>query len=238
MKYKGVLTLLSLMFQLNILKAQNIESFNTYLDGCEQVVFVSAPTWYSQAGVLKLYERSSDTSFWQCVHTCDIMLGKNGLAKDAFTVIPFKNESEIKKEGDGNSPAGIFSFEFIFSSHTISNLEFPFQRMDSNAICVDDIYSQYYNQYIQKENITNKDFQSYELMQRKDELYEYGIWVNYNSNPALSGNGSCIFLHIWQGPGIYTSGCTAMSKEDILYLIHWLSSEKHPKLLQIVNEEN
>ena len=62
--------------------------------------------------------------------------------------------------------------------------------------------------------------------------YEYGVWVNYNTNPQIPGNGSCIFLHIYKTPTTPTSGCTAMSKENMLKLIHWLNASKNPMLIQ------
>jgi L,D-peptidoglycan transpeptidase YkuD (ErfK/YbiS/YcfS/YnhG family) len=74
-------------------------------------------------------------------------------------------------------------------------------------------------------------------MKRGDDLYEYGVWVLYNSNPVSAGNGSCIFIHVWRNEHSGTAGCTAMSKDNILKLIHWLDKKKSPVLLQVVEED-
>jgi L,D-peptidoglycan transpeptidase YkuD (ErfK/YbiS/YcfS/YnhG family) len=65
------------------------------------------------------------------------------------------------------------------------------------------------------------------------EEYEFGIVVGHNMNPVRSGAGSCIFLHIWGGSLDPTSGCTAMSRENLLDIIYWLDSEKFPLLIQL-----
>lgn len=72
----------------------------------------------------------------------------------------------------------------------------PFEQVDVNDLCVDDINSQYYNLLIDDDTIINKDYTSFERMERKDMQYEYGVWVNYNTAPQVPGMGSCIFLHI------------------------------------------
>ena len=108
----------------------------------------------------------------------------------------------------------------------------PFEQIDSNDICVDDMNSSYYNQLIDTDTASVVDYKSFEKMKRNDDLYEYGVWVNYNSDPAISGNGSCIFLHVWKDEKTPTSGCTAMSKENIIKLINWVDAEKKPLLFQ------
>ena len=49
--------------------------------------------------------------------------------------------------------------------------------------------------------------------------------------PAYAG-GSCIFLHIWKGPGATTSGCTAMKAADVATIVRWLDAAKEPRLVQ------
>jgi len=111
----------------------------------------------------------------------------------------------------------------------------PFVQVDTNFYCVDDIASSYYNTLI-KQDTAKHDYSSFEYMRRKDSLYEYGVWVLYNSNPVIAGNGSCIFLHIWRNENAPTSGCTAMSRDKMLKVIYWLDARKKPVLLQVVGE--
>jgi L,D-peptidoglycan transpeptidase YkuD (ErfK/YbiS/YcfS/YnhG family) len=112
-------------------------------------------------------------------------------------------------------------------------LKMPFVQVDTNFYCVDDAASSYYNTLI-KQDTAKHNFNSFEYMKRNDDLYEYGVWILYNSDPVTAGNGSCIFLHIWRNENSGTAGCTAMAKENMLKLIHWLNKKRNPVLLQIV----
>ena len=107
--------------------------------------------------------------------------------------------------------------------------------IDTNFYCVDDVNSGYYNTLVVSDTAKH-DYNSFEYMKRNDSLYEYGVWVLYNSNPVVRGNGSCIFIHVWRDVKSPTAGCTAMSRENILKLIYWLKKKKNPVLLQVVEE--
>ena len=58
--------------------------------------------------------------------------------------------------------------------------------------------------------------------------YRLGIVIEHNTSPPEAGAGSCVFMHIWLGPGIGTSGCTAMQEGDIETLLAWIDSRAHP----------
>ncbi len=201
-----------------------------------QKIVVATSALNKTQGIMQLYERKDTSSSWgDAVMSFEVMIGKNGFAFDStqFNVLEFEH---YKHEGDGCSPIGKFSLGKIFSYHEIADLKMPFEQVDVNDLCVDDINSQYYNLLIDDDTIMNKDYKSFERMEREDMQYEYGVWVNYNTAPQISGAGSCIFLHIWKDPTHATSGCTAMSKENMLKLIYWLDAEKEPVLMQYVEE--
>jgi L,D-peptidoglycan transpeptidase YkuD (ErfK/YbiS/YcfS/YnhG family) len=111
----------------------------------------------------------------------------------------------------------------------------PFVQVDTNFYCVDDSNSFYYNTLIVSDT-AQRNFNSFEYMKRPDALYEYGVWVLYNSQPVRAGDGSCIFLHIWRNENSGTAGCTAMARENIIKLIHWLDEKKKPVLVQVVSD--
>lgn len=229
---KGFLQLLFL-FITSSLFSQKIDDFNNYLTGSRQVLLVTTENWSSVRGTCMVYERKNDAADWKCVRSFPVMVGRSGLAWDNNTEIPKYTSQKIKHEGDGNSPAGLFRLSTVFGYHATEKLHMPFEKVDSNDICVDDIASAYYNTLSDIDTMRQKDFSSYENMKRNDALYEYGVWVDYNTDPVIPGNGSCIFLHIWKSDSTATSGCTAMSKEDMLWLIHWLNENKKPLLLQL-----
>jgi L,D-peptidoglycan transpeptidase YkuD (ErfK/YbiS/YcfS/YnhG family) len=233
-KYTALLILT--YFIVNSMYAQSIQYFNQYLSGSNQVLYVTTANADVVQGTMVLYERKNTDKPWRRKDSFAIVVGRAGLAKDPQTAIPISNILPVKKEGDGKSPAGIFKLGDVFSYHPLNNLHMPFVQVDTNFYCVDDANSAYYNTLIVKDTAT-APFNSFEYMKRKDELYEYGVWVLYNSDPVTAGNGSCIFIHIWRDEHNGTAGCTAMSKENILKLIHWLDKKKSPVLLQVVSNE-
>jgi L,D-peptidoglycan transpeptidase YkuD (ErfK/YbiS/YcfS/YnhG family) len=68
-------------------------------------------------------------------------------------------------------------------------------------------------------------------MRRDDNLYKYGIVIEYNTDPIIKGNGSAIFLHIWKGEGLPTVGCVAVSEEDIIKIMGWLDPAASPLII-------
>lgn len=200
-----------------------------------QKIVVSTANWSDTKGTMTMMERTSKGAPWTIVDSFQIIVGRNGLAFDEQQQQADAESPLPKREGDGCSPAGTFSLGKIFSYHALTDLRMPFQQVGSTDLCVDDVKSKYYNTLINDSLITEKDYNSFEHMLRDDHQYEYGVWVNYNTYPQVAGNGSCIFLHIYQTPETPTSGCTAMSKANMIKLIYWLDANKQPMLIQGVN---
>ena len=141
------------------------------------------------------------------------------------------NKGKLKKEGDGNSPAGIFHLSGLFGYEDIRS-EMNSLKVDNRTFCVDDSKSAYYNQIVKSDTV-KKDWNSAETMRMKSDVYKFGIFVDYNVKPAIPNMGSCIFMHIWSGSNKPTAGCTAMKESDILKLIDFLDKKKNPILVQV-----
>ena len=69
------------------------------------------------------------------------------------------------------------------------------------------------------------------MMKRDDNLYKYGIVIEYNTDPVIKGNGSAIFLHIWKNESIPTAGCVAVSEENLIKIIEWLDPVASPLII-------
>jgi L,D-peptidoglycan transpeptidase YkuD (ErfK/YbiS/YcfS/YnhG family) len=98
--------------------------------------------------------------------------------------------------------------------------------------CVDDPASLRYNRLVDQDTVASPDWSSHEEMRLTNGVYRLGIWVSHNDAPPEPGDGSCIFLHVWRGPGVPTVGCTAMADGDIEALLRWLDPRAHPVLVQ------
>lgn len=217
----------------NISSAQSIDEYNSYLHHNNQVLFVKTLSDSSIHGTMFLYERKNQHQSWKLKDSFNVVVGENGLGKDATSSINVNNITHTKHEGDGKSPAGIFKLGPVFSYHNLKKLHMPFVQVDTNFYCVDDLNSSYYNTLI-KADTAQHNYNSFEYMKRKDDFYEYGVWVKYNTDTIKAGNGSCIFIHIWRNENSGTAGCTATTKENVLKLIYWLNQKKNPVLLQVV----
>jgi L,D-peptidoglycan transpeptidase YkuD (ErfK/YbiS/YcfS/YnhG family) len=62
-------------------------------------------------------------------------------------------------------------------------------------------------------------------MLRDDDLYEFALDLEHNRAPVTPGHGSCIFVHVWGGPDVPVTGCTALSKTDLQTLLVWLKPD-------------
>ena len=172
---------------------------------------------------------------WQTSDYTTVKLGRNGLAWAKGLQAASFNTGILKKEGDGKAPQGIFRLTQVFgyAENAKTAWKMPYRSATTSLLCIDDVQSPFYNQLVEQNKAGTPS--SFETMRRKDDLYEYGIVVDYNQNPSEAGAGSCIFMHI-QDETRPTSGCTAMSKKDILGLIHSLDTQKKPILIQCTTE--
>ena len=145
------------------------------------------------------------------------VVGRNGLAA--------LNE---KKEGDGKTPSGMFKIQRAFGYERGVETKLNYFQVDENDFWVDDVDSPDYNRWVKE---IKEGTRSFERLKRDDDLYKYAIVIEYNTDPVVPGNGSAIFLHIWRGAGSPTSGCVAVSKENILKLLEWLDTSQEPVVL-------
>lgn len=205
-----------------------------------QIVVVTTADWDSVTGQARLFERQGQRDRWKRVgDPFEIVVGKTGLAWGdgllAADAAGVRAATEpVKKEGDGKAPAGIFrlSKAFGYSAQPLSGSKLPYVALSPSIECVDDTASRHYNR-IEDNSITTPDWHSSEHMLRPDELYRWGIVVDHNANPPHAGGGSCIFMHIWRGPGQGTVGCTAMPQAKIESLLAWIDPARQPLLVQL-----
>lgn len=145
----------------------------------------------------------------------------------------------VKREGDGKAPAGAFALPAAFGyapAKRAGDLKLPYIAITDSVVGVDDLKSKHYNRILRVDASVKKDWTSQETMRRSDGLYEWGVVVGHNTDPIEPGAGSCIFLHIWRGPGQPTAGCTAMARDRIVALTRWLDAHARPVLVQLPRE--
>jgi D-alanyl-D-alanine dipeptidase len=204
----------------------------------EQIVVVQTPEWDSPVGTLLCYERDRPGESWRRVgEPCEINVGRTGLAWGQGLHGRTHDEGKEKREGDGRSPAGAFGLSAVYgyaSRDSVRYLRMPYIEATSSCQCVDDIHSAYYNLVLDSLSVTDPDWRSREQMRpRAGDWNKWGVIVDHNMNPREAGRGSCIFLHVSEGRGVPTSGCTSIDEARIIALVRWLDAGRHPVLVQL-----
>ena len=206
------------------------------LHDCQQLVIVTSPNDTSIHANLYKFEKNGND--WKPIgKQHPVNLGRTGLAWGKG--LHQQEEGLFKKEGDGKSPSGIFSFgsAFGYADQKTGNALFklPYIPIDQTTQCIEDSQSKYYNQIINNSKV-KQDWEQADFMKRKDDLYKWGVFVKHNT-PAKPEKGSCIFFHLWRSAKKPTAGCTAMTEENILHLLKWLNPNKQPKLIQLTIDQ-
>jgi D-alanyl-D-alanine dipeptidase len=199
-----------------------------------QLLVVRSRTWESVTALAQRYERDGPEAPWRPVgEAFPAVVGRIGLAWGTG-LHPRMIGAEHKREGDGRAPAGVFRIGTAFGYEAPSpGIRVPYIKLTHKLACIEDDRSIYYNQIVDKGMIPSPDFVQSDNMLRDDDLYRLGLFVGHNSEPAIAGDGSCIFIHVWRGPQVGTAGCTAARAEDIRALATWLRPEAHALLVQL-----
>jgi len=207
------------------------------IDVSRQLVVVVTPSWTSTTGMMTRFERAAGGSAWSRVESAvPIVVGRTGLAWGVgFDGV--SAEDPHKHEGDGKAPAGIFPLDTAFGfapAASMRQVRLPYAQLLPTTDCVDDTASIHYNTVVDKSRVSRVDWNSAEHM-RAINQYEIGIIVGYNASPPVKGRGSCIFLHIWNGPDSHTAGCTAFDETKLRAMMEWLDPARNPLLVQLTS---
>ena len=214
-------------------------------DRSRQLVVVTTADWSATDGALQRYARDEGGAWQPVGETVPVVVGRSGLGWGRGLHDAPPTGGPVKAEGDGRAPAGAFrlSAAFGYADSTVTGLPYvPTPGLQ----CVDDRASASYN--VVRGVPAGADWTSHETMRRRDGLYRIGAIVAHNGpgvDPSLvpgarladdapvAGAGSCIFLHVWRGPGSTTAGCTAMPDARLAEVLAWLDADADPVLVQL-----
>jgi L,D-peptidoglycan transpeptidase YkuD (ErfK/YbiS/YcfS/YnhG family) len=128
-----------------------------------------------------------------------------------------------KQEGDHATPVGAFPLRKLY--YRADRLARPVTSLDIHEIhrsdgWCDDPDNPCYNRQI------SKPFDGrHEDLWRRDGLYDLVIVIGHNDDPPVSGQGSCIFMHVMRPDFGPTEGCVALRLNDLLEIIPQLGRE-------------
>lgn len=122
--------------------------------------------------------------------------------------------SEVKFEGDGATPAGVFPLRGLF--YRADRMDAPQTGLRVLAIEPDMGWCDAPRHPSYNRLVRLPFAASHELMWRDDELYDLVIVIGHNDDPPKPDRGSAIFMHIAKDGYAPTEGCVALSKQDLL----------------------
>jgi L,D-peptidoglycan transpeptidase YkuD (ErfK/YbiS/YcfS/YnhG family) len=183
------------------------------VEGSQNVIVVTASGYHTHQAILCTYLKYA-SQLHPVFSPIPAVIGIHGFAPPGG-----------KREGDGRTPSGVYPLEFAFGYAPSMKTKMPYRQATPNDFWVDDARSPQYNQWVHGK----PDATSYEVMQRNDNLYEYGVVIGYNKD-RVPGMGSAIFLHVWPSPNGHTAGCVAVSVLDMIRILRWLDPAKSPQI--------
>ena len=176
----------------------------------EQVLFVTAQP-KTDTGQLSLFTVKNGN--WETeIADLPVKIGRTGLVA-----------SKEKREGDGHTPMGMYPIQRIFGREQLKLNQIAYTKLKPSHHWVHSQSSDKYNQFLPK-----KGNGAVKLLDQR--IYDLFLVVEYNTNPAVPGLGSMIFLHGWE-ENKATSGCIGLRKDDLLKLVQLLDGQKNPMLV-------
>ena len=186
------------------------QDFSSIPLNSQQVVIVETDSKANTKAGLFTWELKNG-HWYQVFGRMAAVVGRNGIA-------PIGE----KREGDGRTPGGAYLLGTAFGYGPPPRLNISYHQMTGDDLWVDDAASPDYNRWVKAPTPAK----SFEHMKRSDNLYKYGIVVEYNTGPIVPGNGSAIFMHVWRGPDSPTAGCVALAEKDLIRILKWLDFSK------------
>ena len=163
------------------------------------------------AAELVMYEKHGQK--WEVIRRTSGVVGRNGVSAESC-------------EGDFRTPQGIFPLGFAFGTEQMHDLHLEYRVADADCYWVDDPESAYYNQWVESDTV---QWNSAEHLIDYPRAYHYAVVIEYNMSPVVPYAGSAIFLHCQTGN--HTAGCVAIPEEEMLRVLKWLDSDKHPMIM-------
>jgi D-alanyl-D-alanine dipeptidase len=193
--------------------------------------------WSNLQGTIYCFEKHHEK--WVLKFNNAIVVGGKGMGIGDGLVPLSISYAPIKKEGDMKAPAGFFTIGTAFGYADYEDAKWiknPYIKATDTLICVDDMHSTHYNTLVENDP-AKSDWNSFEHMHLKKDYYKWGLFINHNSPNVKPGDGSCIFMHIWENDHEGTAGCTAMKEADLLRILHWINAADKPLLVQLPKVE-
>jgi L,D-peptidoglycan transpeptidase YkuD (ErfK/YbiS/YcfS/YnhG family) len=204
-----------------------------------QVVLATSSDWDATTGVLTAFQR--EETGWKRVHgPSSVSLGRSGSAWGRG--LHPQQRGPQKKEGDGRSPAGVFSIGAAFGYEPAITTALPYRQSTASDFCIDVSGSPLYNRIVDANVVGpaavagSTEPMRLDLHAGGDVRYKVGFVIEHNTQAAPEG-GSCIFAHLRRSEGETTAGCTSMDEPALRALLAWLRPDNSPVFVLLPQAE-
>ena len=134
-----------------------------------------------------------------------------------------------KKEGDKKTPKGTFEIQHLYfrkdrKQKPLTSLK-CIEIKKNMGWCNDTRFPKKYNKLCRvKKNVRS------EKLTRHDSKYDFLIPIKYNFKKPVSGQGSCIFIHLTKDYKP-TAGCVALKEKDFLIMLKLIKKNSKIKII-------
>jgi L,D-peptidoglycan transpeptidase YkuD (ErfK/YbiS/YcfS/YnhG family) len=203
-----------------------------------QLILSIAPDWSSRQGTLQRYERGTDGPWTKIGGAIPVNYGKHGLAWGRG-VRGGDEPGERKHEGDGKTPAGVFSLGLIYGNDPSlpEGADFPYHQVTAVDAWPDDPTNPFYNRHVAVDAANPPAWFKAQRMRTGDPAYRWRVEIRHNAEPIEPGAGSATFFHIRRGETRPTYGCTTMAEPALRELVIWLRAVAQPHYVVLPRAE-
>lgn len=203
---------------------------------CTQAIIGIAEGWNSSRVTLSLVEKAANGSWQRVLGPIPARLGRNGLVWGLGLHANGRGVT-VKREGDGRSPAGIFSIGGLWITNPTPvrhSRNMPEVKVGPCDLWVSDPNTPgLYNRHVRLKHPATSEWEKKEQMRQTDYAHSIKLLIGHNTPDVkgcpIVGAGSSIFFHIWRNNGTApTAGCTAMAEQNLRAIIARLEPKRTP----------
>ena len=210
-----------------------------------QAIIGIADDWNSSHVTLTLVEKNAAGKWQRVLGPYPGRLGRNGCVW-GLGMHSNPAGATTKKEGDGRSPAGIFSLGGLWVNNPTPvqhDPAIPYVQVGPNDLWISDPRLPHlYNRHLRLDHPASTPWELHEQMRQSDYPHSIKLLVHHNTpesvgNPIV-GAGSSIFFHIWRRDGAApTAGCTSMNEQHLRQFIARLRADRKPVYILLPRSE-
>ena len=136
--------------------------------------------------------------------------------------------SEIKREGDGATPLGVWPLRaaLLRPGSKLQPPALPWRWLRKSDGWSDDPADPAYNRPVSHPHLF-----SAERLWRADDVYDAIIVLGHNDSQPIAGLGSAIFLHLTRPDRAPTEGCVAIERATMSWLLPRLAQGQSLKIV-------